>query len=166
MAGGLERAPAIIRAQGVPGAKRPRSGQSAVQPLNEGPLTAADTSTIARKWGVHIESMRLASGGYMLEFRYRVVDASKAQPLFNRAVRPRLRDDASAFESSVPNPPTTGSLRSSNEAKSGRTYFMFFANPGRFVKVGGTVTVTIGGFSVSGIPVADDSEPVTPEQGS
>ena len=59
----------------------------------------------------------------------------------------------------VPNPPTTGSLRSTNDAKAGRTYFMFFANPSRFVKAGSTVTVTIGEFSVSGIPVTDDSAP-------
>lgn len=103
--------------------------------------------------------MRLASGGYMLEFRYRIVDANKAQPLFNRGTRPMLKDDASGFQSVVPNPPTTGSLRSSNDAKAGRTYFMFFANPSRFVKAGGTVTVTIGEFSVTGIPVTDESTP-------
>jgi hypothetical protein len=100
----------------------------------------------------------------MLEFRYRVLDGSKAQPLFNRGVHPKLNDDASAFESVVPNPPTTGALRSSNDAKAGRTYFMFFANPGRFITVGKTVTVTIGDFSVSGIPVTDDSEPATEEK--
>jgi hypothetical protein len=159
MAGALSSASAIVRAQALPSAKRHRSGHSAAPALKEGPLTAADASTIAQKWGIQIESMRLASGGYMLEFRYRVLDASKAQPLFNRGTRPKLHDDASAFESVVPNPPTTGSLRSSNDAKPGRTYFMFFANPGRFVHPGNSVTVTIGEFSVSGIPVTDDSAP-------
>ena len=101
--------------------------------------------------------MRLASRGYMLEFRYRILDANKAQPLFTRGTRPMLRDEVSGFESVVPNPPTTGALRSTNDAKAGRTYFMFFANPSRFIKVGNTVTVTIGEFSVTGIPVSDDS---------
>jgi hypothetical protein len=130
-----------------------------VPALKEGPLTAADASTIARKWGVRIESMALASGGYMLEFRYRVVDASKAQPLFSRKTRPLLKDEASGFESVVPSPPTTGALRSTYDAKAGRTYFMFFANPSRYVTAGKTVTVTIGDFVVSGIPVTDDSTP-------
>ncbi|MEO8679033.1 MAG: hypothetical protein ABI665_08305 [Vicinamibacterales bacterium] len=130
--------------------------------MKEGPLTADDVSSIARRWGIQVESMRLASGGYMLEFRYRIVDANKAQPLFARGSKPRLKDDASGLLTTVPNPPTTGALRSTNDAKPGRTYFMFFANPARFIKVGNTVTVTIGEFSISGIPVTDDSSSVPP----
>ena len=91
--------------------------------------------------GIEIASMRLASSGYMLEFRYRILDANKAQPLFDAKSRPILKDDASGFESVVPSPPTTGSLRSTYDAKAGRTYFMFFANPSRFLKAGSTVTV-------------------------
>ena len=157
VAGVLSGAPAILRAQDASGAKRRRPGQSAVTPLKEGPLTAADTATIAQKWGIRIEAMWLASGGYMIEFRYRILDAGKAQALFNPKLRPILKDDASGFESVVPNPPTTGSLRSTYDAKAGRTYFMFFANPSRFIKAGGSVTVTIGDFKVSGIPVTDDA---------
>lgn len=104
--------------------------------------------------------MRLVSGGYMLEFRYKILDAAKAQPLFSRAVRPMLLDAASGFQSTVPNPPTTGALRNTYDAKAGRTYFMFFANPSRFVKAGSAVTVTIGEFSITGIPVVDDAAPV------
>ena len=69
-----------------------------------GPIDAGDAGAIARRWGVAIEGLRLASGGYMLELRYRIVDANKAQPLFDRTVKPKLRDDASAFESAVPSP--------------------------------------------------------------
>jgi hypothetical protein len=164
MAGALFSAPAIVRAQSTPGAKKPRSAQRAATGVTEGPLTAADGPAIAQRWGIHIETMRLASGGYMLEFRYRILDAGKAQPLFDRGTRPRMHDDASAFESAVPNMPTTGALRSTNDAKAGRTYFMVFANPGRFIKAGGAVTVTIGDFRVSGIPVSDDSGPIAPEK--
>jgi len=129
LAGALWSAPALVRAQGAAGAKRHRSGQSTAPPLKGGPLLAADAAAIAQKWGIHIEGMALASGGYMLEFRYRILDAPKAQPLFNPRLRPILKDDGSEFESVVPNPPTTGSLRSTYDAKAGRTYFMFFANP-------------------------------------
>lgn len=132
---------------------------AAVPAITTGKLAAANPSAIAQRWGIEIASMRLASGGYMLEFRYRIVDANKAQPLFDRGVRPRLHDDVTGLDSVVPNPPTTGSLRSTNDAKAGRTYFMFFANPGRVVKAGSEVTVTIGEFSISGIPVTDDSQP-------
>jgi len=160
LAGALSSASAIrVSAQEAPGRGRTLQRHASVPAITEGKLPAADPSAIARRWGVEITNMRLASGGYMLEFRYRILDANKAQPLFSRAARPILRDDASGLETVVPNPPTTGALRSTYDAKAGRTYFMFFANPGRFVKAGNTVTVTIGEFSAIGIPVTDDSEP-------
>ena len=110
-------------------------------------------ATLVKKWGIRIESMRLTSAGYMLDFRYTVVDARKAKPLFERKTKPVLRDDATGAEMSVPVPPKTGALRNSNEPKAGRSYFMFFANPGRFITPGRLVTVTIGAFRVSGIRV-------------
>jgi len=168
LAGALWGAPAgRISGQEV-APEAPKKGRSLKRhppppPIPEGKLPAADGAAIARRWGVEIASMRLASGGYMLEFRYRILDGTKAQPLFGRGLRPTLHDEASSFESTVPNPPTTGALRSTYDAKPGRTYFMFFANPARFVKPGNTVTVTIGEFVVTGIPVTDD--PVTREDG-
>ncbi len=163
VAGALSSAPALsqaVSAQAPPGQGRSLKRHAGAPMPPEGPLPAADASAIARRWGVEVASMRLASDGYMLEFRYKILDASKAQPLFSRAVRPVLSDEASGFQSTVPNPPTTGALRSTYDAKAGRTYFMFFANPSRFVKAGNAVTVTIGEFSITGIPVTDDSVPV------
>jgi hypothetical protein len=89
----------------------------------------------------------------MLDFRYRVVDARKAKPLFERKIKPVLRDEATGAQMTVPTPPKTGALRSSNDPKAGRSYFMFFANPGRFIQRGNTVTVTIGAFSVESLQV-------------
>jgi hypothetical protein len=117
------------------------------------PLRATDAAALERRWGIHIESLRLTAAGYMLDFRYRVVDAAKAAPLFDRRTKPLLRDEASGAVVAVPTPPKTGALRSSNDPKEGRTYFMFFANPGRFIKKHRDVTVTIGEFSVSGLVV-------------
>jgi hypothetical protein len=120
-------------------------------------IDAADP-VLVRKWGIRIDGLRLTAAGYMLDFRYRVVDARKAAPLFARKVKPVLTDEASGARLAVPVPPKTGALRNSDAPKAGRTYFMFFANPGRFVAAGKLVTVTIGDFSVSGIRV--DGEPV------
>ena len=167
LAGALSSAPAVsvpVSAQTLPGQGRSLKRHAPLPIPPEGPLPAADPSAIARRWGVEIASMRLASTGYMLEFRYKILDANKAQPIFKRGLRPILSDEASGFQSTVPNPPTTGALRSTNDAKAGRTYFTFFANPGRYVKVGNTVTVTIGEFSVTGIPVTEDSAPLTAEE--
>ena len=110
--------------------------------------------------------MRLASTGYMPELGYRSSTRTRRSRSSSAGWRHILilSDEASGFQSTVPNPPTTGALRSTNDAKAGRTYFTFFANPGRYVKVGNTVTVTIGEFSVTGIPVTEDSVPVTAEE--
>ncbi len=110
-------------------------------------------AALVRKWGIRVEGIRLTAAGHMLDFRYRVVDARKARPLFERKTKPVLRDEASGVQMAVPVPPKTGALRNSNDPKAGRTYFMFFANPGRFIAAGNRVTVTIGAFSVSGIRV-------------
>jgi protein SCO1/2 len=165
LAGALASASASrVSADGTAASNPKLRRRPSVPAITTGTLAAADPSAIAQRWGVEISGMRLASGGYMLEFRYRIVDAAKAQPLFDPKLRPILKDDASGFESVVPNPPTTGSLRSTYDAKAGRTYFMFFANPSRFVSAGKTVTVTIGDFVVYGIAVTDDSAPAVAQK--
>lgn len=137
------------------GSKRPvkRSGHTARPAAPTGPLSIADTEAIASRWGIRIDTLRLTAAGYMLDFRYQVLDANKAKPLFERKTKPVLHDEASGVQLPVPVPPKTGALRSSNEPQAGRKYFMFFANPARFIKPGKSVTVTIGEFSVSGIRV-------------
>lgn len=134
-------------------------GTAVAEPTAIPPVTLdAGDPAVVRKWGIRIESLRLTAAGYMLDFRYRVMDARKAKPLFERKTKPVLRDEASGAEMAVPVPPKTGALRSSNDPKAGRRYFMFFANPGRFIAAGNRVTVTIGAFSVGGIRV--DGEPL------
>jgi hypothetical protein len=166
LAGVLSGTPAVlVAAQGAPTVGRSLKRHQSVPAITAGKLPASDPSAIAQRWGIEIQSMRLASSNYMLEFRYKILDANKAQPLFGRGLSPRLHDEASAFESTVPNPPTTGALRSTYDAKAGRTYFMFFANPSQFVKAGSKVTVTIGDFSVTGITVTADAAPSAPAAG-
>jgi hypothetical protein len=121
-------------------------------------VDVGDEKAILKRWGVRIESLRLTASGYMLDFRYHVVDARKAKPLFVRKTKPVLKDEETGAVMMVPTPPKTGALRSSNDPKAGRTYFMFFANPGRLLAEGRKVTVTIGEFSVSGIPVASEGD--------
>ncbi|MFA5910615.1 MAG: hypothetical protein WC815_17685 [Vicinamibacterales bacterium] len=148
-------------AQEHQGGRRParRSGHTAPPAERAGPLLVADGDAIARRWGIRIDTMRVTAAGYMLDFRYTVVDARKAKPLFERKTKPVLRDEATGAEMAVPVPPKTGALRNSNTPHAGRSYFMFFANPGRFIKPGRLVTVTIGAFSVGGIRVESGSVP-------
>lgn len=124
-------------------------------------LQAACASTAAvpdepgteEAWGVRIVGVRLTAGGFMLDFRYQVTDAEKAAPLFDRGTRPYLLHQESGARFQVPNPPKTGPLRTSDTPQEGRVYWMFFGNPGRYVKPGDEVTVVIGSFRAEGLTV-------------
>ena len=106
-----------------------------------------------RQWGVEILFVRETSAGYMLEFRYKVLDPDRAKPLFDRQVKPVLTHVASGARFIVPTPAKTGALRNSNPPLAGHTYWMFFANPGKFVKAGDRVTIEIGGFVAENLVV-------------
>ena len=105
------------------------------------------------RWGIQIKGIRLSAAGYMLDFRYRVVDPEKAGPLFKRQIKPYLVDQANGAKFIVPTTAKLGPIRNSNKPQSGRTYFMFFANPGRYVKAGNKVTVVIGDFRAEDLVV-------------
>jgi hypothetical protein len=108
---------------------------------------------LKRQWGVEVMYVRQTAAGYMLEFRYRVLDADKAKPLFERRAKPVLTHAETGAKLIVPTPATTGALRNSNPPVSGRIYWMFFANPGRLVKPGERVSIAIGDFRADGLVV-------------
>ena len=89
----------------------------------------------------------------MLDFRYRVLDAEKAKPIFQRKTRPYVLDQASGTKLIVFSSPKTGPLRSTDTPKIDRNYFTIFANPGRFIQAGNKVTVVIGDFKVKNLIV-------------
>lgn len=112
------------------------------------------TETIEQHWGVKVLGIHLSAAGYMLDFRYRVLDTVKASPLFDLSIKPRLIDQASNAQMMVFAPEKVGPLRSS--AKSlfpDRNYFIMFANPGKYIQRGSKVTVEIGAFRVTDLVV-------------
>jgi hypothetical protein len=112
----------------------------------EGSLSEAD-------WGIKVESARLSAAGYMVDFRFCVLDAVKAARIFDRKVMPYMIDQATGAKFIVPNPPKVGQLRSGGNIKEGKIYFIFFANPSKYVKSGNKITVEIGDFKVQDIVV-------------
>ena len=106
-----------------------------------------------RQWGIEVLFVRQTAAGYMLEFRYKVIDAQKAKPLFDRQTKPLLTHAESGAQLIVPTPAKVGALRNSNTPKDGHTYWMFFANPGKLVQSGERVNIEIGEFLVEGLVV-------------
>ena len=107
---------------------------------------------MAEKWGIEVSSIRMTANNHMIDFRYRVLDAKKAETLFERETKPYLIDQASGKVLAVPNTAKVGPLRSSNKPKEGKIYWMFFGNSG-VVKAGNKVTVVIGEFKAENLIV-------------
>ena len=114
---------------------------------------ASASARIAERWGIEIQAIRLSANGYMLDFRYRVLDAAKAAQLSDRKATAYLIDQASGAKMAVPSPPKIGPMRTLKQIEAGRTYFIFFANPGKFIKPGNKVTVVVGDFRAENLIV-------------
>jgi hypothetical protein len=105
---------------------------------------SAHKARVEQRWGVHVLGIRLSAAGYMLDFRYRVLDAARARAVLDRKANPYLIDDASGRTLVVPHPPKLGPMRNTGLPVAGRNYFVVFGNPAKFVKRGQRVTVVIG----------------------
>jgi hypothetical protein len=112
-----------------------------------------EKTLIKRQWGVEPMWVRLTAAGFMLEFRYRVLDEGKAKPLFARLTKPLLVHEATGASLTVPVTAKVGPLRNSDPPVEGRVYWMFFNNPGQLVKPGDRVSVVIGEFRADGLVV-------------
>lgn len=115
--------------------------------------TEAQKQALSEKWGIELIAMRSTGYNFMIDFRYKVLDAEKAAPLFKRKTKPYLIHQGSGKVLAVPNTAKLGSLRNSNIPQQGRTYWMFFGNSQGLVKKGDQVTVAIGDFKATDIKV-------------
>ena len=110
-----------------------------------GCLTPAKTASSDRQpQPIAIDSLHLSAAGTLVDLRYRVVDPAAAQRALGPKVRPKLIDEATGIEMSVPSTAKLGSLRQTQgRQRPGRTYFVLFINNAG-VKSGSHVTAELG----------------------
>jgi hypothetical protein len=144
---GLAPTPDVAASEQASEAKTPEAASTVREPHPR------QKTLMKRQWGVEVLFVRQTSAGYMLEFRYKVLDPEKAKPLFEHKTKPVLTHVESGARFIVPTPPKTGALRNSNMPLEGHTYWMFFANPDQFIKPGDLVTIEIGDFVAKNIVV-------------
>lgn len=120
-------------------------------PENPTPLQ----SEIEHELGIKVVGLRHSAAGYMLDFRYRLLDPSKAAPLLDRKLRPYLLDEATGAQLGVPDAPKVGQLRPTarNKVIVGRNYYILFANPGRYLSPGSKVTLVAGDVQIKHLTV-------------
>lgn len=107
----------------------------------------------ALNWGVDQLSAQLAESGQLVRFSYRVVDATKAGALHDKASAPNLIDEKARVALLVPTMEKVGPLRQASPPENGKSYWMVFSNKGNVVRTGHRVSVVIGSFRVDGLVV-------------
>lgn len=110
-----------------------------------GPTTAAPDRQIDT--GVKVVGLGLAAAGYMLDFRYKVVDSELASPMYHNQVIPYAIHQKTGARLMVPAPAKVGPLRQvGRKIPNGTQLFIMFANPGRRVQKGDLVTIVVGTY--------------------
>lgn len=133
------------------GASAPVTGAVSKAPA---PEPSISTKEMHERFGIEVQGIRPSAGGYMLDFRYKVVDSKKAAGFLGHHLVPQLVDERRNARLITPSPPKVGPLRQTGAAlKDGRTYFVFFANPGKAVKAGDPVAVVLGDVTLGGLTV-------------
>jgi len=140
------------RAQGEPAYAPAASAVGSLEAATPA-WNSARSAYFKRNWGVEIVGVKPVSSGYMLAFRYRIIDADKAQVLNERKIKPYLVDEASGTVLAVPAMENIGELRQGAAPQVDRAYFMIFGNPGKVVKSGARVSIVAGDFRVEGLVV-------------
>ena len=124
----------------------------AAEPAN--PPARGESAGLEQQWGIQVTSLRMSANGYMVDFRYKVMDPEKASALGDPEAKPYIVDQATGAKLLVPRSPKVGPLRQSAERlTAGKVYFALFSNRGKVVKAGSTVTVVIGAFKAENLVV-------------
>jgi hypothetical protein len=108
----------------------------------------ADLKTVEmeKEWGIEPVHARVTANGYMIEFRYKVVDPEKALILSDRKDFPYMISLKSRAKLSVPYFPTVGYVKSNRSfLHEGRNYSALFSNENRHMLRGDQVKIQVKG---------------------
>lgn len=109
-------------------------------------IASAPVTGEANSLGIQVTALRLSAGGFMVDLRYRVVDAERARLLLDKRTPTYLVDEATGLKYAVPNTAKLGRLRAGAQSviHTDRDYGMLFGNPGHQLKPGTAVTLVAG----------------------
>ncbi len=103
------------------------------------------TIDLEKDWGIQPVFLRITGGGYMIEFRYKVIDTQKALVLSANKIFPSMLSMKSKAKLAVPYSSTVGYLKSNRKfLKQDRNYIVLFANENRHMLPGDQVKIQIG----------------------
>lgn len=112
----------------------------------------AEETSPRERLGIELQPPRLAAAGYLVELRYRVLDAGKAAPLAERAAGARLVDQATREVLGVAG---AGAAPPAGKPEAGKVYSIYFDNSRRRVAAGARVTLELGGAEIGDLAVGE-----------
>ena len=145
--------PASTATQPVSGKSTAATGAAHKSRFPLGGMPESARNYYAQVYGVDRLAAQLTESDQLVRFTYRVIDASKAQALQDRAATPNMYDEAMHAVLIVPTMEKVGPLRQSMTAENGKSYWMTFSNRGGLVKAGHKVSVVIGSVRIDGLTV-------------
>lgn len=132
---------------------KPPVAKPAVAPL---PIDSKIRDKIKEEKGVEILSLQLTAAGYMMDFRFRVVDVKKSKIFFDQKIKPLVHVNKSNAKLPVPMAAKVGAFRMTDRGKNvkeNKTYYIVFANPDTHVKSGDKVTMIFGDYKIENMTV-------------
>ena len=123
-------------------------------PFTTHSVTEAQRLAIEQQYGVSILGVRMTAAGHMIDFRYRVLDTSKAGRLIRPKMGLALIDQATKAEMSVPVMEKVGALKQTrSHLFPDRTYSVIFSNRAGVVKPGSKVSIQFGDLTLDNLIV-------------
>jgi hypothetical protein len=106
--------------------------------------SVVDMAAIEQQWGIRVTMIGVTGDGGLIDFRYQVTDADKAQAFLGNSVNyPVLVDEASG--ASVRSPAL---MANKHEIQAGRTYFLLYRNTDGAIQRGSSVSLVFGQLRV------------------
>ena len=128
-------------------------------------ITPQEGRDIEEKWGIKIQSVRATAEGFMLDFRYRIIDPEKSKMLLDRNAKPYLLNQATGEKMPVVRSRFGPIRHTTAKPTVDRNYSVLFSNMNKSVKKGDKVTIVIGEFKAENL-VVEAVEPPVPASGN
>ncbi|KAA6464597.1 hypothetical protein DYQ86_01120 [Acidobacteria bacterium AB60] len=133
-----------------------QAAKSAPAPYRNQPVRISnrEAAVLDAVWGIESPVVKAVESGLIIKFSYRVLDPQKAKVLSDKKFTPYLESEDKGLQLVIPTMEKVGQLRQApHDIVPGETYWMGFSNPGRQIKPGDHVDVTIGNFHVRDLVV-------------
>ena len=130
---------------------RPTSSDTSGNPATASAAGMPTSAAIEAKYGIRFLGVDVTSGGGMIQLRYQVLDADKAEAIHDADIAPFV---VASNGKKFADPGMVGHSHVGKTRAAGTSDYILLANAGGGVKPGSIVTITVGGLELRKVHVA------------